>query len=177
MIRAAHLFGLGILAIFAGLLMIAAPEHAFAQVARTISNVASLEWGAPSARQRIASNRVDTPIAPAGGITSAPFMLPADQLSQAMLESSCAAIASSRPTTRSNLSALAYAPITQLVAGQSIVLAVDRPAANRDASVAETINLYVRTDNGDRGISCVRRDWRQQRPLRRHRSHKPRERL
>ena len=67
MIRAAHLFGLGFLAIFAGLLMVAAPEHALAQAVRTISNVASLEWGAPTARQRITSNRVDTPLASAAG--------------------------------------------------------------------------------------------------------------
>ena len=45
MIRAAHLFGLGILAILAGLLMVAAPEHALAQAVRTISNVATPRMG------------------------------------------------------------------------------------------------------------------------------------
>ena len=149
MIRAAHLFGLALLAALAALLMLAAPEHAFAQVVRNISNVATLDWGASAPRNRISSNRVNTPLASSPGITSAPFALSGDGLSQALLDSSCAAASSPPPASGSTLANHAMVPMARLVAGQSIVLEVYRPAANRDASVTETINLHVRTDRGD----------------------------
>ena len=151
MTRAGNLFSLALMATLVGLLAMAVPGDAFAQVARAITNVATLEWGAPSARNRISSNRVVTPLAQATtAVSSAPFGLPGDGLSQALLDASCAASDPvTAPAGSSSLAGMPIAPITRLVAGRPIVLAVDRPASNRDAATAETVGLHVRTDNGD----------------------------
>ena len=152
MVRNVKFFGLLVMALLAALLLMAAPEHALAQAARTISNVATLDWGPVDARSRIASNRVDTSVATSGPVRSAPFSIPVSDLTAAMLDASCsttATLAAATPSGATTLAGMPMTAVTQLIVGRTMVLSIDLPSANRNATVAETIQLYVRTDSGD----------------------------
>ena len=154
MTRTLRIFALALVATMAALLSLAAPDGALAQAVRTISNVATAEWGAPGNRIQMPSNRVDTIVAlPAQPIISAPFRIADGGPTAALLESSCSIASLSNegsslvgPVT---LSGHSISGIDQILAGQPLVLGVDRPALNRDSAVIETVRMIVTTVAGD----------------------------
>lgn len=137
----------------AALLTLAAPERALAQAVRTISNVATAEWGAPGNRITLPSNRVETIVAlPAQPVTSAPFRLGDGNPTLVLLGASCVSSLLANENLvvgTETLSGHSIDGINQILAGQPLVLGVDRPAMNRDPATIETIRMIVTTGAGD----------------------------
>ncbi len=153
MYRARRLFALAILVVTAMLLSVSAPERALAQAMRTISNVATIEWGPVDNRLQASSNRVETTVAqPSQPIVSAPYRITDGSLTPAILVSSCdLSSQAANNAAQSGLGTLvghAIVGIDELLVGQPIVLGVDRPNLNRDPSAIETTVMYVRAGSG-----------------------------
>lgn len=135
-------------------LLIGAPARADAQVARTISNIAQLEWSQGGSTQRILSNTVNLTFS---GLTDLTTSLPRDGLVPAsLLATSCPNARnapSSTPAAESpGLAALSIVPTRSIHAGQPIILSVSLAAANRSAAAIDTVRLLVQASSGDQEI-------------------------
>ena len=140
---------------------VVAPFRVAAQSTRVISNVATLDWGVSGSRNRVVSNQIDTIVTLAPTFTVTPYRIPGADLPSTLLASSCAAASSASSSSAlngnasaaaSDLSTYQIVAIDELNAGRPLVLAVDRPSANRDANAIETMALTVTTPNGDREL-------------------------
>lgn len=157
MTRTFRILALALVAVMVALLTLASPERALAQAVRTISNVATAEWGPVGNRIQLASNRVDTFLTlPAQPITSAPFRLGDGSPTVALLNSSCdtgtLSSASSAQVGGDTLSGLSMNGINEILVGQPVILGVDRPEMNRDPAAIETIRMVVTSGSGDQEL-------------------------
>jgi uncharacterized repeat protein (TIGR01451 family) len=153
----AHLLGATLLAFLASLIL-AAPAEASAPATRTVSNVATISWDAGGQHVELPSNRVDIDVVTPPSTTAVletlrltdtlfPPAVLAGTCSAATSQAQSTALQGSEPPT---LSSLAMISTTEIVAGRPIVLALDRPAANRDSQAVESITVVIETDLGDR---------------------------
>ena len=153
MTHSVRIYALALVAMMAALFSLAAPEGALAQAARTISNVATAEWGLANNRIQLPSNRVVTIVTLASPpVVSAPYNITDGSLTLALLNSSCSAVSSSTIPTAigpASLTSHSISEINQILVGQPLVLGIDRPTLNLDPSAVETIRMYVRTNVGD----------------------------
>lgn len=150
----AHLLGATLLAMLASLL-IAAPAPAGAQVPRTVSNVATIGWDAGTQRIELPSNRVDIEVLPSAGAVLETLRLTDGTFSPAILGGTCATATpvqalAAGDTAVPPLSSYGMIVTGELLAGRPLILAVDRPAYNRDSRTIETMRVHVSTGWGDR---------------------------
>ena len=140
-------------AMMAAFISLAAPKGTLAQGVRSITNVATAEWGPADNRVQSQSNQVKTIVnATAQPVTSAPYTLTNGGFSAALLDLSCARSSQTGPSApggNSGLTGLPISEITQIIAGQSMVLGIDRPALNLDPAAVDSIQMVVRTNAGD----------------------------
>ena len=154
----AHLLGATLLAFLASLIL-AAPAEAGTPAPRTISNVATIAWDAGGQHVELPSNRVDIDVVPPPTATAVLETLRlADGLfPPAVLAGTCsAATARRRRTALQGSDRRRFPPSTmiatsEILAGRPIVLALDRPGANRDSQADRDASIVViETDLGDR---------------------------
>jgi len=147
-----QLFWATFLALATALLWGVAPAVAAAPASRTISNVATIEWNAGATRLSLASNRVDI-------LVSAPITSILETfrvgggLDPALLGATCSAGVALRSAAAGG-GVVSFGEIelirgSKINAGEPLALSVERLAANRDPNAAETIQIVVRTQDGD----------------------------
>jgi len=148
----ARLLGAVLLVLLSALLL-AAPAEAAVPGARTISNIATIGWDAGGQRVELSSNRVDVHVVPASDPAFLQTLrLPDGTVSTALLFTTCSP-AGAPPSGAGGdvppLSSYDMVATGEISAGRTIVLALDRPALNRDSQSIETIRVFVRTNTGD----------------------------
>jgi uncharacterized repeat protein (TIGR01451 family) len=153
MMTRAQILGATLLALLASLIL-AAPARAGASVARTIGNVATLSWDAGGQRLEILSNRVDIDVAPSTAAILETLRLVDPNFPPPLLGGTCSVASQSpapsvAPGDPGPLSSYEMIATGALVAGRPLILAVDRPSANRDSRSIETLRVFVRTNLGD----------------------------
>ena len=150
----AFLLGATLLAFLASLIM-ATPAMADVLPARTISNVATIAWDAGGQHVELPSNRVDVEVTPSAGAVLETFRLADGTFPPALLAGTCTAANQTQALNSESgetppLSSFDLIATSELIAGRPLVLAVDRPAANRDSQAIETLRVFVTTPWGDR---------------------------
>ena len=126
-----------------------------APVPRTISNVATIGWDVGGRRFELPSNQVDIDVVPSASAVLETLRLTDGTFSPAVLTGTCGAAnqrqaLSAEATAAPPLSSYAMVETRDLLAGRPLVLAVDRPAFNRDSQAIETMHVFIRTAWGDR---------------------------
>jgi len=152
----AHKLGATLLAFLASLIM-ATPAKADVPTPRTISNVATIAWEAGGQHVELPSNRVDLEVTPrADTVTLETLRLPDGTLYPATLLGGTCSAASAAPAASPAssdvppLSSYEMIATRELLAGRPLIIAVDRPGANRDSQSIEILRVFVRTNLGDR---------------------------
>jgi uncharacterized repeat protein (TIGR01451 family) len=140
-----------------GLLMQFAPARAAVAAAhRTISNIATVEWGGEGDRRQLQSNRVDVivPRQDNQSVSLRTFHIAQGGVQTSLTGSSCSVAGLSARSTGSANSAPAIsdAPIvetSQIRAGEPLIIEVARASANRDALAAERLSVVLQTAGAD----------------------------
>ena len=143
-----------------GMILPAASTVALAQVTpRSIVNTAAAEWDQGNARLAVASNTVTFAVDDAqtpAGISLYRLSQGAGSITQPVAPSMCTGLSGRIPVTLAGayadtpLAVASLLPTTAIRAGEPLVIIINLPSKNLDASSAETFDAFIVTSNGDR---------------------------
>jgi uncharacterized repeat protein (TIGR01451 family) len=119
---------------------------------RTISNIATIEWGSGDGAARLSSNRVDVAVQDAPPASVETFRIGGSTSMASLSRTSCRARGLDIPfagSSRAGSGGAFVEPTDRLAAGESLIILVNRPEANLNADAVDSLAVDLRTAEGD----------------------------